>query len=317
LLALVDILPEQLLDQAFTNALETTHHIANENARARALSLLGTYLPDRLLGRALEAAMQINDQQQRFNALIGIIPRVSDDERANILVQMIKDVRQVPIAYKRARAIVALAPHLTQPLIADALGVADSLDDPFDRVSAYIALAQNLAPAKRPQVIAQAWRLIARIEDGYDRSSALSSIVPFLPQTADEDLVKSANEVIQSIEDEYDRASAITILAPLLAKKQDYPAMPLDYPSVVQKGVLAALEIPQQSLRVRQVAESCALWALLNTKARYSLWCEVARGMASLPLADVLLCLGALAPVLDGLGGKKELGNIARILGMR
>ena len=261
--------------------------------------------------------MQISDQQQRFNALIGIIPRVSDDQRTGILAQMMGSARHIPIAYKRARAIVALAPHLTQDLITDALKIADSLDDPFDRVSAYIALAQNLPPAKRPEVIAQAWKLIAQIDDGYDRSSALSSVVPFLPPTADEDLAKRANEVIQSIEDEYDRASAITILAPLLAKRQDSPEAPLDYLSVVKKGIFAALEIPPQSLRVRQVAESCPLWTPLDAVARYSLWCEVARRMTTLPLPDVLLCLGALTPVLGGLGGEEQLGDIARILGMR
>lgn len=317
LLALADILPEQLLDQAFTNALETTRHISNENARARALSLLGTHLPPRLLDRALEAAAQINDQQQRFNALIGIIPRVSDDQRATILAQMIGNARQVPIAYKRARAIVALAPHLTQELIADALTIADSLEDPFDRASAYIALAQNLPPAKRPRVIAQAWKLIAKIDDGYDQSSALASIAPFLPQTADDDLAKRANAVVQSIEDEYDRASAITILAPLMAKKPDFLEARLDYLSVVRSGISAALEISQQSLRVRQVAASCTLWVALDAKSRYSLWCEVSRRMTALPLPDVLLCLGALTPVLGALGGEKRLGDIARILGMR
>ncbi len=39
--------------------------------------------------------------------------------------------------------------------------------------------------------------------------------------------------------------------------------------------------------------------------------------MSSLPLADVLLCLGTLTPVIQSLGGDESLKEIAKILGVR
>lgn len=320
LLALVDILPKHLSDQAFTNALETTRHITNENARARAISLLGQHLPPRLMSRALETALQISDQQQQFSALIGIIPHMETRQRTHALRQMLESIRQVPIDYKRARLLVALAPNLPPELIQDALETAHSLSEPFDRVSAYIALAQNLPPTDRPRIIAQTWKLISEIDDGYDRSSALASIAPFLPPAAKDDLARHADHVIRSIEDEYDRASAISILAPLLAHNhgallEHTPSF--DYTDIVSQGILAAFEIPQASSRARQVAAGCALWITLDAKARYNLWCEVAQQLTTLPLPDVLVCLGTLVPVFVTFEeDKKQMQDIARILGI-
>ena len=61
LAALIDVLPPHLQEQTYTNALETPRLIKNENARARALSLLGPHLPLRLLNRALETANQLGN----------------------------------------------------------------------------------------------------------------------------------------------------------------------------------------------------------------------------------------------------------------
>jgi hypothetical protein len=317
LLALADILPQQLMDQAFTNALETTRHIENENARARALSLLGHHLPENLIGRALESAYQINDLQQRLNALTGIIQQVEGRSKEQALHDMLNCARHMDIGYKQARALVSIAPYLPPDLVLEALGVADNLDEPYDQVTAYIALAQNLPPASRPEIIRDAWELIKHIEDGYDRSSALAAVMPFLPDELAGEAAREAEAVIQAVEDEYDQASAITILAPLLRSLPGTSQPGLDRYTAIRAGFLAALEIEQQSLRVQQMEAGCPLWLSLSREDRYQLWSEVAQQMIHLPLADVLLCLGTLTPVLESIGQEKSLKDIAHILGVR
>lgn len=318
LMNLVDILPEQLQDQAFTSALETTRLIENENARARALSLLGGYLPPRLLKRALEAAYQIEDLQQRLSALVGIIPRVTEDQRAEVQNQMLETTRQLTFDYKRARAIASIAPHLTPAQIKDALLMADNLDDAYDRVTAYIALAQNLPPDERVSIIEQARAALDHIEDGYDRSSALAAVAPFAGEGEGPGLARSAAEVIGDIPDEYDRASAITILAPLLAANGQDSDNPLpEMGTAVRAAFTAALEINTQHERTKRLHQFSEIVDLLDESTRYALWREGARRLASLPLPDTLLCLGALLPLVMAISSEDQLEEIAYILGVR
>ena len=318
LVALFDVLPPQLRDQAFTNALETTRHIENENARARALGLLGHHLPPALINRALEAAYQVTDPQQRLNALIGIMPRVSDDLKVTAIKQMLESVRQITIGYKQARALISTAPHLTSELVNEALEIASSLDDAFDRVSAYISLAQNMPREARPKIVARAWKLMREIDEGYDRSSALAAIAPFLPSSAHSALAEQAGEVIRSIEDEYDRASAISILAPLLAYgKRVSTGQSINRFTALKEGLFTTLKISQQSLRMQQLGKGIELWSEMDDQMRYELWKEIVPRMTTLPLSDVLLCLGALTPIFATFGGEEKLREIAHILGVR
>jgi hypothetical protein len=319
LMALVDALPDHLLEQAFTNALETTRLIENENARARALSLLGSNLPERLLDRALEAIYQLSDLQQRLNALISILPRIPPAERDDALRAAIECTRLLPFDYKRSRALVSIAPHLAPGLIDDLLAIARSLADPFDQVSALIALAQNLPPANRPEIITEAWEKIDVIEDGYDRASTLAAIAPLM---ADEDMEKEiarrAFDVIESIPDEYDQASAISILAALLVNGPGAVEKPtLSRFDVIRFGVRAAFQISAQTVRLRQIKRSVALWLLLDEAEHDILWHEVAQQLASMPLPETLRSIGLLVPVLNKYVEAKRLKNIAYILGLR
>jgi hypothetical protein len=318
LLELVDVLPDHLRDQAFTNALETTRSIDNENARSRALSLLGQHLPDLLLQRATDMAFEINDHQLRLNALNNIIPRLDDKKRHEAVTHLLDSVRHIPFDYKQARALVGVAPQLTPELMPDAIKIADALADPYDQVTAYIALAQNIPPADRPEIIAKAKKLIAEIDDGYDRSSALAAITPFLPDRDRDELSEAAKEVIELIHDDYDRASAITILAPLLAYGETgiAPKTP-DRGTLIHTAYHTALEIPQQTYRIRQLSAGIKLWLALDLEARYDLWQSIAKRMIRIPLSDVLLCLGALTPIFESLGDADQMKEIAYILGAR
>ena len=320
LMNLVSILPDAHKHQAFTNALEATRLIENQNARARALSLVGAQLPPELIDRALDLAKQIDTPQQQLNALSGIVNHLDDNTKAQALRQMLDCAKQMPFAYKQTRALVSIAPYLTVDLINEALELANELEDSFDRTSAYIALAQNMPPESRPQIIEQAWALIAKIEDGYDRASALSAIAPFVATNQKNALAETANEVIGGIMDEYDQASAISILASLLIGDDTHEIDKTDTPNfeeAIKEAVLSALHIREQGWRVELFRQSIELWTELPKDKSYRLWTMVAWRMTTLPLADTLLCLGAVTPIIRALCGDEKLKEIAQILGMR
>jgi hypothetical protein len=88
--------------------------------------------------------------------------------------------------------------------------------------------------------------------------------------------------------------------------------------TVIREGVKLALRVPQQHLRVQLLSEGIALWLELDTTdQRYRLWVEVAQHLQALPLADVLLCLGELVPVMRDLTDSQTFDQIIQVLGVR
>ena len=313
LVSLGDVLPSSLLDQTFTNALEATRLIENENARARALCLLGHHLPENLLLRALEEAHQLNDSQQRINALTNIIPRLPDSARQTAITQTLDYIQQLQVGYKQSRALINLAPHLTADDVEKTLGLIETIHDPFDRITAQIALLPHMTQEQQLAIHKRMSQQISRIDEGYDRASALAALTNAVPPSAA--LAKQAEQIIKSITDDYDCASAIVILAPLLEHGETAPQKSSLTPeSVITQGILTTLEIPQQSLRHTQLENWTQYWLNLEEKTRFQLWQAVAHKLTKLPLADTLLCLGVLKPVFSTFG---EIIDVAHILGVR
>lgn len=316
LVALIDALPPPLQDRALANALETTLQISKESARARALGLIGPYLRGDLLLRALDVAITLQDPQQRMSAITGLAPHIEGERRGQALAQLLATVKQIPFEYKRARALISIAPILTQELVQESLLLAHEINDPFDRVSVFVTLVQNLPPEQRPTLIGKAWTLVHAIEDGYDRASALAALAPYLPPAAHADVVHAAGMAIGSIMDEYDQASAIGILAPLMALSGTGPAMQLpDSYTAIEEGVRAALQVSGQTERVRLLKTGVALWVSIADHERsYRLWSGVLQSMAHFPLADSLLVLSEMFPVIRALAGDEGVAEVALIL---
>jgi hypothetical protein len=349
-MALVDlmaILPPDLRDQAGVGALESARLIDNENARARALSLLAPHLSDSLRRSALDSVAGLRDPYQRLTALVAFVPTLSDTDRHAVLADLSGILRAIPHHYKRARALTSIAPLLSDSpvLLEAALTIAHEIEEPFDRFSAYIALAASLTSAQasastngpsgvrhllesaRQSTLGSAWDLIAQIENGYDRASALAALMPILPPgdvAARDSLLQAARAVVRDIEDEYDRASAIGILAPLLISGNDVPTTPEppapvvplpDFAELLSAGLQAALSVPQQAARIRSLADSVSLWLTCDAETAFRLWGNVCLLLAAMPLADTLLCLTALIPVIRFLAADEGIKSVLQILG--
>ncbi len=318
LVGLVDILPEPLHNQALTHALEAIQLIDNENARARALNQIGAHLSPSLIPQALDIARQLADPQGRLNAYLGLVPRLDGDKRAAVMSDLFNWVQEMPLEYKRARAFISIIPYLPPNLLDETRQIAETFHDPFDRVSLYIALVQNMPPTKRPLVIAKAWMHLKQIEDGYDRASSIAALAPYLPTAGRRDIALVAANAIRHISDDYDKASAISILAPLLGEnvQQDTP-LPDSF-RALRLGFQAALDTPSQSLRAQLLAHGVALWAgNSDPEQAYTLWSDAMRRIKNLPLADALLCIGQLVPIARELLGADRMNEFASLLGVR
>lgn len=77
------------------------------------------------------------------------------------------------------------------------------------------------------------------------------------------------------------------------------------------------LNLPSQTQRVELLGDSCVVWVAQDIQSRYEIWIDFAPKLANLPLADVLLCISALIPLMGSFGGDKLLREVAYLLEVR
>lgn len=317
LLNLLDVLPPNLQARAFNDALEATRLIDNENARARALSLLAPVLPARLHAEALEIARQIGNPEQRLMALGSAARGMPPDQQHTLGDELLSAIGDLPFEYKQARALGEVADLLDTQHVLAALDMARELEDTVDRTTAYTALIPYLPADKRREITIECWQLIRTIDSGYDAASALSALAPLLPKSAANDLARTAGMIIGSIMDDYDQASAITILAPLLAAQDDDgSAGPLpDKYTALEKAIRAVLEIPNPAVRAPLLAQGAQIWVDVTEEDQcYRLWQTVIQRLSRQPLANTILALSMLAPVVRHLTGNRGLSQVTQLL---
>ncbi|MDQ7025623.1 MAG: hypothetical protein Q9P01_13930 [Anaerolineae bacterium] len=314
-------LPQHLSEQALKTALFTTKQIKNANARTRALVLLGNKLPQSDYDDAVKLAFILENPEHRMTALLSMVNQIPEKEKSRVYDTLLQCVEQLPLQYKQARALISLAPNFPYERLGEIETLAEKvLHDPIDMFNVYVAVAQYLPPDDRAPLILKAQQKMKRIDIGYDQASAITAIIPFLSDVERAKLPQKVLGIIQVIMDEYDKASAIGLLAPLLANEADNLPLSLlpDSLIVLRKGLDAALSVPQQQLRANLLAEGVSLWVDNgDADQTFLLWQQLARRLVTLPLADVLLCLGGMMPLFREIGGDKTIKQIAQLLGIR
>lgn len=95
------------LPDIFSEALEVTQAIPDENGRALALRYLVPHLPEHRLESALEIARAIQDENHRVFALRTLAPRMPQ-----IIPEALDALRLIQDELSRARALSELTPHL-------------------------------------------------------------------------------------------------------------------------------------------------------------------------------------------------------------
>src|SRR5208337_4659995 len=117
-------LPEPLKGQACQQALNAAHNIEDEENRAKALTGLAPHLPVDLLPKALDAAQAIENKRYRAEALIGLAPHLPEPLRGQACQQALEAAQAIGGEENRAEALIGLAPHLAVDLMPQALAAA-------------------------------------------------------------------------------------------------------------------------------------------------------------------------------------------------
>lgn len=320
--ALVNIrysLPHILQEEVLRRTLDTIENMENNSAKSRALNYLAEHLNPEQLEDALEIAREIPNPQTYLNAVLGFLPYVSPDEQRELVNELLDCVNNIRLPYKRAQAIIHLAPYLAVHQVLQALNMAESITEANDQISVYVSLAQQMPANERSLILDKALIRLKRITDGYDRANAMIGIMPFLEAEQRSELQAELCETIERANDAYEKASTIALLAPLLEgisldARTELPDLFL----AIQKGFERAIQVQEQKARADLFFQGANLWVqYANAETSYALWKSLAPRLVSLPLADVLLCLESIRPILQQFAGEQYTKTIAYIFGMR
>jgi len=170
-------------------------------SQAKGLEKIIKYLPSSSLSpEVLDAAIAIGDERNRARALVGLAPHLSQ----SLLSEALDAARAIGDELHRARVLVGLAPHLPQSLLSEALDATRAIGDELNRAQTLVELAPHL-----PEVLPKALDAARAIGDEFNRAKALVELAPHLPEVLPEAL-----DAARAIGDEFNRAKALMGLTP-------------------------------------------------------------------------------------------------------
>ncbi len=152
---------------------------------------------NQVLREALEAARAIRDEDSRFKALVALAPHLSEP----LLHEALEAARAIENEGSRSEALVALAPHLSEPLLHEALEAARAIRDEEHRSEALAALASRLAELP-PTALYSIWSetilfLATRTRRGL--LADLGSLVPVLAALGGTEAMAETFRAIQDV----------------------------------------------------------------------------------------------------------------------
>lgn len=302
-IALLDVLSPELKEKTLAIAVETARSINNERTQARALTMLSAYLPVKLLSRAADILAALSEPEIQVSGLIGLYEALNEDERDLAVREMLLCASRIDVEYRRAKALVQIAPYVPATLASQLMDMAKDIDDPADKAHVLLAASAKLPAQVRGPFIRRAQATAADIEDGYDQAAALAALIPLLPNSEKERYQDTIIEVINRIGDDYDKASAIALLAPIMANEQGHPedVMPKLPASaeLLRQGLAASLQISDAVLR-----EQCLGDGLQQgidggmVEDSFALWSYLLPQIASLPSEAGVHCVSLLMPLV-------------------
>lgn len=318
LVSLLELMPSNMQEQTLTNALESARLIENESARARSISLLAPHLNDILLERALSVARELTNVEHRLGALIGLAEQLSDQHYDAVMHEMLACVSSIPVDYKRARALTAIAPYIRPEDTGALETLANQLSDPIDRLNVLLGLVPYVTTDLRTVIVQAAYHLLSQSEPGYDQVTAIIALAPYLSPEQREALIRAIPSTLEAIEDEYDQASAIVLLAPLLVNDRQANDQSVSRWDALALALESALLVPHPAQRLHLLEQACAVWARQKSPERaFIVWSHLTTLLVELPLAQVVACLGALLPLLMDFAGEDAAHEVARLLGVK
>jgi hypothetical protein len=162
------------------------------------------------------------------------LPLLALEGKVMTPVQALTVVRQMPDVERRAKALTAIAAHLPETLMAEALSIAQNLPQWIEnhlenpRAAALIGLAPHLPLS----LLSMALSATRTTDAGYKRAQVLCALATRLAMLPSPDLIAEAVDIATSIADLEDRAMALSSLAPYLEE----PLLTQTWMEIIQKG---------------------------------------------------------------------------------
>jgi hypothetical protein len=235
-------------------------------------------------------ARQMPSEERRAQALEELAPHLT----APLLQEALAAVQAIIDEDRRAQALVGLAPHLPGPLLQEALATARVIANEFRRAQALVGLVPHLSEPLQVTVLQEALTAARAITNKHSRIQALAGLVPYLSEPLQVTVLQEALAAARTITDEDSRAQALAKLAPHLSGP------------LLQEALAAARAINDWP-RAKALAGLTPYVKQLPVIVLYSLWCETLRNLAARPRPDLLSDIQALAPVITVLGGNEAL----------
>ena len=215
LFKLVDKLPK-----LYPEVLATLKKIQDESDCAILLRKLAEELPLELLPEALNIAREIQDEEKRADALIGLVKIMPE-----LLSEALAAAKEIPDDSNRADALRFLALKVPESL-PEAITAAREIKNKSSRADAlkYLAL-------KVPDLLPEALAAVREIPNERRHTDSLKTLAPKLPQ----ELLTKALTVAREIRDDWQRADTLNTLADKV-------------PELLPEALAAARKIPNQFL---------------------------------------------------------------------
>ncbi len=223
LLNLLQYLPEPLKNRALLEAWEAMSSIHDPDQCVSTLKELLPHLPDPPKQEALKKLLEVADNLSRvddrasiFSNLVSDLPEPLKQQAA---IKALAAVSQVE-GYYRSSYLTSLLANLPEALLAEALAVAQKIDESSYRVSALKELIPYLPEPLKQQAATEALAAVSRIESASSCSSYLTSLIPYLSSPL---LLADALSVAQKIDEPSSCVSALRELIsylPELLKQQ-------------------------------------------------------------------------------------------------
>ena len=249
-------LAPHLSEPRLAEVVDLTRHL-DEETRCKVLTSLALHLTEPLLAKAHDLVCRIPDYPSLSFSVSSALAALAF-RRAELLGQLaeaLEAARAIGYQWFRSRALVALAPRLTEPLLREALDVARTIDREEYRAEALAALASHLTePSEREQALREALDVARMVDHPIDlkmqydgnRAEALAALAPHLT----EPLLREALDVARTIDREEYRAEALAALASHLTE-----------PSEREQALREALDVARRIDREEYRAEALAALA--------------------------------------------------------
>jgi len=265
-------------------------------------------------------AQEIEKDLDKLAALAGIIPRLPELQRANVLNNCLEIIFAVQTGHEQIQALAPLMPYLPEQIKAEIMKAVWQVIGAMGDVSMQVKSLALMSPYLQKEMVHAAIELVRKIKDAYWRDTGLAALAPRLAKLGNS---QQALIEIRAIETEVFQVTALGYLAPYLDKQllpealQMASAIRSDY-VVRQDETYSPNAHTISSVVCRAQAAALEYLALYTTPQfktdLHRIWRELLHQLTENEREKLLINLGIFSTTLTTLGGAEALAEATRAI---